>query len=659
MKEILVIIFAFLIYQTTLFAQDNLLEDKNPNCDGTSYYTYGSSTKYSTITHTDDGSGSFKFSGDGSDFLQNNVVTSTFTLKAGRKYVMRAYMKMRRNDYGQNILLKCQKTDGSLPTEMHWNVNKIDEWEEVILPYYAHEDGEYQFIIFAWPKYMHTTDGQFGESDGSNLTDCPLVYLDDFSVVEMNTEEILSNEPAAPKVPFTSEYIKVDEEGNFQVKEDGNWHYIFPKIAYQSWYGDFAKESAHMAEYGFDGWANISSLDRLHTAYDNGLKYNGIQINNLEATKALITDVVNDMNNDKIPNTAVITYVIDNEMESLCRYESMLSYGSWLDQNDTDPTTNRRARPVLVFNGQAEGIARSYKNDNTDLMDITGSYVSKSGEESDFRYNPTSNISLLRNSDKQTAPAVFLDVQSYYHYSYIPSIFKGILNGAKGLKFWRGGTDYKGSAMDFRNNVWADALKGPDGVFARIDSMLLPIIVQPMGTSWEAEIPTEARATIAIGTRDNEELNKHYIIIANFSDNDTTINITLNGLNANSAKDFFTKEETGTINGNILTVKVGHYNDGYLVLELEGDVTTAVSKSKLTGYKVYPNPANDYVVVESKNELIKKIDLIDITGKSVRTITGIMQNSITINISALLNGLYFIKTQTSNNDVLVNKILIQ
>ncbi len=564
----LLTLYTFIGY-STLFAQINLLENKNPNCDGTSYYTYGASTRYSSDSHTIDGSGSFKFSGNGADFLQNNVTASTVTLKAGSKYVMRAYIKMSRNNYGQNIFLKVQKTDGTLPIEMLWNVNTMDEWEEVILPYFAHEDGEYQFKIFAWPKYMHTTDGEYGESDGSNLSDCPLVYVDDFSIVEYDTEEILSSEPVTPKTPFSSEIIKVDEDGNYTVKEDGVWKPIFPRIAYQAWYGDFAVESAKMAAYGFSGWANLESVDKFKLAVANGMKYNGIQINDLDNYKSTILGVQQEIANGGLPEASFLLHVIDNEVVSICRYESWLIYGSWLDENEQDPITGKRARPVLVFNGQAEGLTRSYNNENTDLMDITGSYVSCTGEEYDFRYNPTSNISLLRNIHKQKAPVVFLEVQSYFHYAFIPSIFKGIINGAKGLIFWRGGTTYKDSQMDFRDNVWADALKGADGVFARIDSMLMPIIKQPIGTSWEADIPVANRVTISIGTRDNGD--KHYILLSNFADVDTTINITLNGIDVSSVKDFFTKQTVGTLNNNVLTVKVGHFNDGYMVLEMTGD----------------------------------------------------------------------------------------
>ncbi len=573
MKLLLLIPFILTIH-TGLIAQENLLKNKNPECNGTYNYTFSSSTKYTSAhTNTKDGSGSFMFTGQGSTFLSNNIKTDKVYLIAGRRYEMRAYIKMTNTSDGQNILLKVTKNDGSNPGEMLWNMNKPNEWEEVILPYIALSTGTHSFTILAWPKYMLTTDGQYGQPNGSNLALCPTVYIDDFSVIEMRDEQILSSEPETPKSSFNSEYIKVDAEGNYMVKENGAWKNIFPRLAYQSWHGNFAQESARMSEYGFNGWANIDSLWKLKTALQNGMIYNSIQINDLEPLKPFIKKVVNQIQNGDVPKSSIISYLIDNEMTALCNYSKYKLYGAWIDKNDTDVATNRRARPVLLFNGQAEGVARAYINSNNNLMNITGSYISRSGEEEDFRYNPTSNISLLRNTHKQTAPVVFFDVQAYFHNAFTPSIFKGIINGAKGLVFWRGGTNYKGSQMDFRNNVWATSIKGSDGVFARIDSMLTPIITQPLSTPWTAAISSEDRQTIAIGTRDNQATGKHYIIMANFSDKDQHVEVNLERIRISKIKDFFSQKEIVTIKGQKLSINIGHFNNGYLVLELTGTVT--------------------------------------------------------------------------------------
>ncbi len=581
----------FLISNFALTAQQNLLKSKNPECNGTAHYTYGASTQYSTSeSNTNDGSGCFKFTGQNAAFLSNSVKTTTINLVAGKKYEMRAYIKMTNAPDGQNILFKAFTSSGAYPVEMLWNMNENDEWEECILPYIAQYTGPHYFMVFAYPKYMHTTDGQFGKPDGSNLALCPTVYIDDFSVIEMADEQIISSEPETPKSPFNSEYIKVDAEGNYTINENGTWKNIFPKLAYQSWHGNFAQESARMSEYGFNGWANIDSIWKLKTALQNGMIYNAIQINNLEPLKPFIKKVVNQMQNGDVPKHSIISYLIDNEMTALCNYAKYKPYGAWIDKNDTDVAANRRARPVLLFNGQAEGVARAYKNSNNNLMDITGSYISRSGEEKDFRYNPTSNISLLRNSHKQSAPVVFLDVQAYYHNAFIPSIFKGIINGAKGLVFWRGGTNYKGSQMDFRDNVWAPAIKGTDGVFARIDTMLIPIISQPLSTPWAATLSSEDRQTIAIGTRDNQATGKRYIIMANFSDKDQHVEVNLKRIRISKIKDFFTKKEVGTIRGQKLSINIGHFNSGYLVLELTGTVTPNAVPNEPSKLKTYQNP---------------------------------------------------------------------
>ena len=145
-------------------------------------------------------------------------------------------------------------------------------------------------------------------------------------------------------------------------------------------------------------------------------------------------------------------------------------------------------------------------------------------------------------------------------------LFKGIMQGGKGIKFWRGGTTHNGSKKDFRENYWAPAIKGEDGVFARVDKML-PIIREPIPKNWSAVIPQEATETIAIGIRSHN--GKHYLILANFADHDQTVKVSLGGIYATQVKDFFTGKKLTDIEQGVFNITIGHFNDGYSVLELD------------------------------------------------------------------------------------------
>jgi hypothetical protein len=104
-------------------------------------------------------------------------------------------------------------------------------------------------------------------------------------------------------------------------------------------------------------------------------------------------------------------------------------------------------------------------------------------------------------------------------------------------------------------------------------------------------------------------------------------------------------------------VSVGHFNEGYLVLELTG-VTSTVSIIKESSLIIYPNPANDYIIIENRDVNIKTIELIDITGKTVKTVVGLQDRKINFDISEITKGLYFLKVKTHNNKTTVKKIVV-
>ncbi len=60
-----------------------------------------------------------------------------------------------------------------------------------------------------------------------------------------------------------------------------------------------------------------------------------------------------------------------------------------------------------------------------------------------------------------------------------------------------------------------------------------------------------------------------------------------------------------------------------------------------TGFTIYPNPANDYIEIEINNSEIKKIEVLDILGKIVKS-TSVIQNKSIIQIDDLKSGVYFI-----------------
>ena len=544
-------------------AKVNLLDGNNSNVDGTEGFSGVEYHEYvPTESHTDDGSGSFKLVGH---WYYHALKTAKFHLEKGKYYTLGAYMKALGSDRGQNVIFKVSGPGGM--NEMNWNISKAGQWEEIVMPYYANETGDYQISIFTY-KYALTTDHKYAKYNGSNLEKNATILFDDFYVYESQSDEIVQNEPYTPKVAFESSNIKIDELGNWQIKEDGVWRDFFPKFTYQDYTPSISESAKMYSSYGFTGFTNMKSLARIKLAVANGMKYNGIQVNAIKVNsskdtiKSTITRLNNEVSIGKLPPTAVIMYEYDNEQEGLPNYDQKKLVSDWLNANDKDPLTNKRARPINMLNGVAEGVARNYKNStNKNYLDTVGTYITQIGHTVNQHLNPVNTLGILQKAQNQIAPVSIMQLQCHYQDVFIPSIFKGIGAGARGLNFWRAGATVPSVCKkNFEDNVWVPVIKD---VFNKIDQML-PIIKEPLGTSWSATV--DDPTVVSIGTRDHN--GKHYIILANFAPNDLTVNIKLSGLDAKSVHDYFTQDHWADINNGEFSIKIGHHNNGFLVLEL-------------------------------------------------------------------------------------------
>lgn len=73
--------------------------------------------------------------------------------------------------------------------------------------------------------------------------------------------------------------------------------------------------------------------------------------------------------------------------------------------------------------------------------------------------------------------------------------------------------------------------------------------------------------------------------------------------------------------------------------------------------QLYPNPAQENITIKATQN-INQIEVIDYSGRIIRTITDINEPETIINISGLKQGFYFVKCKI-NNKVFTEKIMIQ
>ncbi len=83
----------------------------------------------------------------------------------------------------------------------------------------------------------------------------------------------------------------------------------------------------------------------------------------------------------------------------------------------------------------------------------------------------------------------------------------------------------------------------------------------------------------------------------------------------------------------------------------------ATEEEHLNAVSLYPNPANDYIKIQSE-ENISATTIYNVTGQKIKTFPIGNSNSTIINTRNLSNGFYYLKI-TTDNEKIIKKIIIQ
>ena len=196
-------------------------------------------------------------------------------------------------------------------------------------------------------------------------------------------------------------------------------------------------------------------------------------------------------------------------------------------------------------------------------MDVTGAYVGTGSVGEKGSNNPTSSLGVINKSHNQVTSGSVIQLQINIQEKFIPALFYGIIQGGTALNVWRDGAEVGDvKSLKFSETVWGPVIKGPNGVFAKIDKML-PIIRQSDDVAWRV---TSNNKNIRIGKRD---LNgEHYLILSNHSDKPENITLSFEGINSTQALDYFSNTKIGELNNGRLDVNIGYHNNGYKVIKL-------------------------------------------------------------------------------------------
>ena len=90
----------------------------------------------------------------------------------------------------------------------------------------------------------------------------------------------------------------------------------------------------------------------------------------------------------------------------------------------------------------------------------------------------------------------------------------------------------------------------------------------------------------------------------------------------------------------------------------EYGMTTGVKPENLIFTKVYPNPTKGMLYIRNESS-IKRIRLIDISGKTIWHQKVVASKQVVIDISSFEDGIYFLEMLSESNDRSIRKVVLK
>lgn len=95
----------------------------------------------------------------------------------------------------------------------------------------------------------------------------------------------------------------------------------------------------------------------------------------------------------------------------------------------------------------------------------------------------------------------------------------------------------------------------------------------------------------------------------------------------------------------------------FVVNYIPTDTISSIKRSKVQGITIYPNPAKEFIIVNSIDKKIVSSRLIDSKGQNV-LVKKHLDNETHLDISNLKNGIYFLIIDFENSEVAQSKLII-
>ena len=147
---------------------------------------------------------------------------------------------------------------------------------------------------------------------------------------------------------------------------------------------------------------------------------------------------------------------------------------------------------------------------------------------------------------------------------------------------------------------------------------------------------------------------KNVIILANFDVVSQTVNTNFPSGVTSTWYDLMDPTGNTTVANSTTTISIpaGQFR----ILGNKASDVLSVQNETLIGFSLYPNPTQSTF---NMNMNVSKVEIYDLTGKLVKSFNGEFTQTDSFNISTLNSGMYMVKVQNENNQMLTTKLVKQ
>lgn len=409
-------------------------------------------------------------------------------------------------------------------------------------------------------------------------------------------KSISFDQPPSAKVPFDGSRVKVDELGNFSIRNvvTGMFDASFPVCVYADmnrpgqntetdWWKSYAKQGFNCNMWaGFPGAVKRGRDNGLMSGY-NIADFIAPTSRNYKNTTLLASQIVSMKTSGLLDN--LLFYYWDNENAELYEWAVPSSVARTIKAKDIDIGGNRM-HPIYQLQGNT-GLTRKYNsigmvsgsmiNGTTAISDVIGTYVRPDPLNNSLT-NPTFSsstkgwgLTVLGNSQGQTQPVSFAQFNSpqYSGENFRAAVYVAIAKGARAIGYWKDCVPTASTCINvngtpikpINQNLW---WKDLPALVTAINSQL-ELIRTPHWTTWGLT-KTSVDDNVEFGTR---TLNgKGYIILGNESSNKVSPIFSINGLGyvPSYVINAVTKDAIAPVINGSFTLPVGVNDGGFFML---------------------------------------------------------------------------------------------